>query len=1037
MVTGPAPAAIESRRHGKASYQQVLKGPAIVVATPEDVHLPKVMHCHALSGSFIGAGQHAKRRRVDIGVKRSRLGITRTTDVRAVRTALGSRLRTTPEYRPGCAVQLLEHDQVAMTPFGDMSVGVLRNLLNKGVGFEQDGFGVRGGVYSQMLQPNGAVQHHQQQEHPQLQLQHQQLQHQQLQHQQLQHQQIQHQQLQHQQLQHQQLQHQQLMLQQHRLSEIPSALSAPGVFRRGGESSDEDMCSDWSGVSRQERLSPQGSKCSTTGDGFDMQAKRARVENIIRSMNARTGEHGTTSPRENKRKQRLPQQQIESQLRELRELQVQQQQHDAEEEEMELGDCKQHLKNDERRRLRKQIEEMQQQLVRLHRRFSCAYESEEEECLKGSVDDTGVKKQSERKLDEEDDEYHGEECSDEHEHEDTPESKERDSDGEASRERTVKQLEPGQHEDFDVNEEEQEEAEKHEDTARPAERTGSSVRSSSTISEPGTIREENTGLQKLDDKEEPQEDEEDEDVHTPSRSELALALKHELARAVAHVVDVVVKTFTQDEKTSVSQTQQHGQKSQDKTRNNHQQQHLYHLHSYRHHLYSQPHVHKNHHYNHLQQEQHESHHHNHPQQEQQQNHHHPNKLFSAPPSQRLASNSHTHSSLGLEARGPLRFASSSVRAESVAGRSLHSYGEQTSLSPQAHAHYSLVSPGLSTDQTEALPLVVRKGTPPGTERMTGGSPLPYGSQGLPTSQTTTHGVGLGVPLGLSNHGAPLPQHHPLPIPQMAYLLHSSLAAAAAAAAGAAPGLPGMGSSCRDRIPLPKHSTPDMLRGRTKLQPTHHLQHSSTIPTYSRRSCTPPLAHGSTDCLSLALVKAEAAGEMSETAELNVYSAGVNIQDGLTPTHLKKAKLIFFFTRYPSSTMLKVYFPDVKFNRCITSQLIKWFSNFREFFYIQMEKFARQALADGTVSADDVVVTRDSELFRVLNLHYNKSNDFQVPGRFLEVAEITLREFFSAVQSGKDTDPSWKKSIYKVICKLDNDVPEVFRSPNCLQELLTD
>uniref|UniRef100_A0A8C4X003 Prospero domain-containing protein n=1 Tax=Eptatretus burgeri TaxID=7764 RepID=A0A8C4X003_EPTBU len=765
------------------------------------------MHCHALSGSFIGAGQHTKRRRVDIGVKRSRLGITRTTDVRAARTTFGSRLRTTPECRPGCAVQLLEHDQVAMTPFGDMSVGVLRNLLNKGVGFEQDGFG-------------------------------------------------------------------QIMLQQHRLSEMPSTLSAPGVLRCGGESSDEDMYSDGSGVSRQERLSPQGSKCSTTGDGFNMQAKRARVENIIRSMNARTEEHGTTSPRENKRKQRLPQQQIESQLRELQELQ--------------------HLKNDERRRLRKQIEEMQQQLVRLHRRFSCAYESEEEVSLKGFVDDIRVKKQSERKLDEEEDEDNGEECGDEHEHEDIAQPQEHDGDREASKERHVKQLEP------------------------------------------------------------------DEEVQTPSRSELALALKHELARAVAHVVDVV-------------------------------------------------------------------------------NHHHPNKLFSAPPSQRLASNS--HSSLGLEPLGPLRFASSSVRVESAAGRSLHSYGEQTSRSPQAH--YGLVSPGLSTDQTEALPLVVRKGTPPGTERMTGGSPLPYCSQGLPISQTTTHGMGLGVPLGMSNHCAPLPQHHPLPIPQMAYLLHSSLAAAAAAAAGAVPGLAssGMGSSCRDHIPPPKRSTPDMLRGRTKLQPAHHLQHSSTIPTYSRRSCTPPLAHGSTDCLSLAMVKAEATGEMSETAELNVYSAGVislaRNTDGLTPTHLKKAKLIFFFTRYPSSTMLKVYFPDVKFNRCITSQLIKWFSNFREFFYIQMEKFARQALADGTVSADDVVVTRDSELFRVLNLHYNKSNDFQVPGRFLEVAEITLQEFFSAIQSGKDTDPSWKKSIYKVICKLDNDVPEVFRSPTCLQELLTD
>ncbi|KAI4872461.1 hypothetical protein NFI96_021049 [Prochilodus magdalenae] len=121
----------------------------------------------------------------------------------------------------------------------------------------------------------------------------------------------------------------------------------------------------------------------------------------------------------------------------------------------------------------------------------------------------------------------------------------------------------------------------------------------------------------------------------------------------------------------------------------------------------------------------------------------------------------------------------------------------------------------------------------------------------------------------------------------------------------------------------------------------------------------------------------------------------------------------------------------KFNRCITSQLIKWFSNFREFYYIQMEKFARQAIVDGVSDVKDMAVTRDSELFRALNMHYNKANDFQVPDRFLEVAEITLHEFYNAISLNKDSDPSWKKAIYKVICKLDSDVPEEFKSPSYL------
>ncbi|KAB0341127.1 hypothetical protein FD754_018053 [Muntiacus muntjak] len=159
-----------------------------------------------------------------------------------------------------------------------------------------------------------------------------------------------------------------------------------------------------------------------------------------------------------------------------------------------------------------------------------------------------------------------------------------------------------------------------------------------------------------------------------------------------------------------------------------------------------------------------------------------------------------------------------------------------------------------------------------------------------------------------------------------------------------------------------------------------------------------------------------------------------IQEGLNPGHLKKAKLMFFFTRYPSSNLLKAYFPDVQFNRCITSQMIKWFSNFREFYYIQMEKFARQAISDGVTNPKMLVVLRDSELFRVLNMHYNKGNDFEVPDCFLEIASLTLQEFFRAVSTGKDADPSWKKPIYKIISKLDSDIPEIFKSSSYPQEL---
>ncbi|XP_077444194.1 prospero homeobox 3 [Stigmatopora argus] len=176
--------------------------------------------------------------------------------------------------------------------------------------------------------------------------------------------------------------------------------------------------------------------------------------------------------------------------------------------------------------------------------------------------------------------------------------------------------------------------------------------------------------------------------------------------------------------------------------------------------------------------------------------------------------------------------------------------------------------------------------------------------------------------------------------------------------------------------------------------------------------------------------------LMDVGELYLNAGGA--QEGLSPCHLKKAKLLFFYARYPSSNTLKTYFPDVKFNRCVTSQMIKWFSNFREFFYIQMERFARQAVRealdrDGAPRLgreSQLRLGRDTELYRILNMHYNKSNIYQVPERFIEVSEVALREFHLAIWTGRDSDPCWKKGIYKIICKLDSAVPDSFRLPGC-------
>lgn len=53
--------------------------------------------------------------------------------------------------------------------------------------------------------------------------------------------------------------------------------------------------------------------------------------------------------------------------------------------------------------------------------------------------------------------------------------------------------------------------------------------------------------------------------------------------------------------------------------------------------------------------------------------------------------------------------------------------------------------------------------------------------------------------------------------------------------------------------------------------------------------------------------------------------------------------------------------------------------FREFYYIQMEKYARQAVSEGVKNAEDLRVGGDSEIYRVLNLHYNRNNHIEVWG----------------------------------------------------------
>lgn len=43
----------------------------------------------------------------------------------------------------------------------------------------------------------------------------------------------------------------------------------------------------------------------------------------------------------------------------------------------------------------------------------------------------------------------------------------------------------------------------------------------------------------------------------------------------------------------------------------------------------------------------------------------------------------------------------------------------------------------------------------------------------------------------------------------------------------------------------------------------------------------------------------------------------------------------------------------------------------------MEKYARQAVSEGVKNVEDLQVGGDSEIYRVLNLHYNRNNHIEV------------------------------------------------------------
>jgi hypothetical protein len=60
--------------------------------------------------------------------------------------------------------------------------------------------------------------------------------------------------------------------------------------------------------------------------------------------------------------------------------------------------------------------------------------------------------------------------------------------------------------------------------------------------------------------------------------------------------------------------------------------------------------------------------------------------------------------------------------------------------------------------------------------------------------------------------------------------------------------------------------------------------------------------------------------------------------------------------------------------------------------------------------------------------------FQVPISFCHAVQAALREFFLAIQQQKDLESSWKKSIYKVMGRLDDQLPDFFKNDHWMHSI---
>ncbi|MEQ2203699.1 hypothetical protein XENOCAPTIV_002414 [Xenoophorus captivus] len=154
-------------------------------------------------------------------------------------------------------------------------------------------------------------------------------------------------------------------------------------------------------------------------------------------------------------------------------------------------------------------------------------------------------------------------------------------------------------------------------------------------------------------------------------------------------------------------------------------------------------------------------------------------------------------------------------------------------------------PGTTNDQTEALPLVVRK--TPSEHHHQSSAVGAHGGNHHPV----LHPSSLSASMGFS----PPSFRHPFPLPLMGYPFQTPI--------GPPTAYPGKDRTSPDSMDLPRETT----SLRTKMSSGHHLGHH-------HRSCSPAHPGSTAESLSLSLIKSECS-DLQDMADISPYS-GSNV-----------------------------------------------------------------------------------------------------------------------------------------------------------------